>query len=347
MGTPTPRREGCATDSRRRALASDVTLRLCATLSSSRISFDPHGLVGERRTPSDTWDRDWDRLLSRISEAGLVGPVLIDCTAAEEVALVYPRALRSGISIVSANKIAWSGSTTFYDEVRDARIAGGSKLAYGTTVGAAIPMIQLVRSAAIAGDEVLGLEGVLSGTLSFVLSRVNDGAPFSSAVREARDLGLTEPNPREDLRGTDVARKLLILLRESGRDVDPQDVRVESLVPEHLTDETDPDRFIHGLKSVDAQWARRADAAARSGKKLVYVAGTVPDAHAAVCEVPVEERLARLERQDGALEVRTRAYHDTPLFISGPGAGPGVTAMGVFTDLMEISATPPLRVSST
>lgn len=323
--------------------ATAVSLRLCATLSSARMSFDRRGVAPDRLAPETAWDRNWGALVTRVTSDRLLNPVLVDCTAAQELADAYPRFLRAGISLVSANKIAWSGSSDFYRELDRARIEGGASVAYGTTVGAALPMLQVVRAASRSGDEVLGLEGVLSGTLSFVLSRVNDGVSFSRAVGEARDRGLTEPNPREDLRGRDVARKLLILLREAGRELDPVSVTVESLVPPQLEDEPDAERFVRGLTSVDAAWAERAEAAALNGTKLVYVAASSPHPHAGVRAVPVDAPLARLAREDGALELRTRAYRDAPLFLSGPGAGPAVTAMGVFSDLMEISGTGPRR----
>lgn len=326
---------------RRPALADrGLSFRLVGALSSRAIAFDPAGLDPVDASPRERWEPDWDGLADRIEAAGLRSPVVVDCTAATALAEAYPRLLGRGISVVSANKLAWSGPSAAYDALESAAIAGRSRLAYETTVGAALPMVATVRTVARSGDTITGVRGVLSGTLSYVLGAVNAGTAFSEAVRRAHRLGLTEAHPAEDLGGADVARKLLILLREAGWRVEPADLEVESLVPPSLEHETDPERFLDGLRAFDAPWAERAATAAAAGGSLVYLAESTPKPGAGVRVLPSDDPLGALSGEASGLELRSEQYEPLPLFLSGPGAGPAVTAAGVLADVVAISEPP-------
>ena len=315
----------------------ELSVSLYGTLSSTAASFSD-GLSQAAARPSSPWNRDWAGLISRLSQESVVNPTLVDCTASTELSDLYPRFLRAGISIVSANKLAWSSPLTSYTALYRAAATGQARLGYETTVGSAVPMLAAVRSARLSGDEIVDIVGVLSGTLSFVLSAVNDGCPFSRAVREARELGLTEPHPKEDLTGADVGRKLLILMREGGFRPEPSDIRVESLVPAHLEAEPDAEAFLEGLESVDAEWAARAARALRSARRLVYSAQMKPEPTAGIRCMSMETRLGSLEGVENALELHTNEAGDVPLFLSGRGAGPDVTALGVLADVIQMAA---------
>lgn len=314
-----------------------LSVFLYATLSSTASSFSTDGVDQADSRPSRPWNRDWQGLISKISQESLGNPTLVDCTASPELSELYPRFLEAGISIVSANKLAWGSPLDAYEALYLAAARGQAHLGYETTVGSAVPMLAAVRSARLSGDEIVNITGVLSGTLSFVLSAVNDGRPFSEAVREARELGLTEPHPKEDLTGADVGRKLLILVREGGLRLEPGDIRVESLVPAHLEAEADAEAFLKGLESVDAEWSARAERARRSAKRLVYSAQMKPEPTAGVRAVSAETRLGSLDGVENALELHTIEAGDVPLFLSGRGAGPDVTAMGVLADVIQMA----------
>ena len=331
-------------DHQGRLRSRGATLSLYGTLSSTAASFTAGGLNDSVSLPTSAWDRNWHDLLSRLSHRSLSNPTFVDCTASPEVADVYPRFLEAGISVVSANKLAWSGTLESYLALYEAAARGGARLMYETTVGSALPMVSAVRAASRSGDEIADIVAVLSGTLSFVLSAVNDGRPFSGAVREARELGLTEPHPREDLSGADVGRKLLILMREAGYRLEPNEVEVESLVPAHLEDETDPERFLDGLKAVDSEWASLASNARRSAQKLVYSANMKPSPRTGVRLVPQRTGLGALQGTENALELRTAIYRDHPLYLSGPGAGPDLTAMGIIADIVQMASEKEVRV---
>jgi len=205
-------------------------------------------------------------------------------------------------------------------------------------VGAALPVLGTISDLRRAGDRLLGVSAVLSGTLSFVLHRVEAGVPFSAAVREAYERGYTEPHPAEDLSGEDVARKLLILLREAGFGIEREDILGEPLVPD-LPIEPDPERFLAALEPFDADWAGRAARARERGERLLYLAsfdGTVP--RVGIAALPADHPVARGGPGESVIVYRTERYSDLPLTISGPGAGPEVTATGVMSDLLRAAA---------
>lgn len=276
---------------------------------------------------------DWAEVARRLSLDPPGNPVFVDCTASREVSDVYPLVLSAGAPVVTPNKLAWSGSQAQYDSLREASRMRGLPSRYETTVGAALPILRTVRDLREAGDGFRDISGVLSGTLSFVFSKLGEGVPFSRAVAEARELGFTEPHPREDLTGADVARKLLILLREAGFEWEPEYIPVESLVPTELLGEGDPERFLEGLKAFDGEWAERIR---RAGEKpLSYVAWfDGEEAGVGVRALPSNHPLASLRPTENMVVLKTDRYPEVPLTIGGPGAGREVTASGVLADFL-------------
>jgi aspartokinase/homoserine dehydrogenase 1 len=209
-------------------------------------------------------------------------------------------------------------------------------------VGAALPVLGTLADLRRAGDRLLSLSAILSGTLSFVLHRVGEGAAFSAAVAEAHRLGLTEPHPKEDLTGEDVARKLLILLREAGYPVEREDLLVEPLVPSGLPPEPDPERFLASLTRFDVEWEERVAAARERGERLLHLAtfsldsigASTHKARVGLTAVPAGHPAARAGAGENIVVYRTDRYAELPLTISGPGAGPEITASGVLIDLV-------------
>lgn len=308
-----------------------VELRLVGAVDRRLTAWDPDGLdplAVEERLPAGR-PTDWDRLLAD-GEAFGDPLIVVDCTASREVAARYPALLRRGIGVVTPNKLAGAGRLSNWRLLRDLS-RSGPPWRYETTVGAALPVLGTVADLRKTGDRLRSVSAVLSGTLAFVLSRVEAGLSFSEAVRDAWLRGYTEPHPKEDLSGEDVARKLLILLREAGYEIEREDVLVEPLLPGGLPDEPDPERFLDALAPQDGIWN---DWIGR-GRRLLYVASfDGVSARVGVEALPPDHPVARGGPGENVVVFRTERYCDLPLTVAGPGAGPHVTATGVLADLI-------------
>lgn len=261
--------------------------------------------------------------------------VLVACTAAPEVAALYGGFLDRGIGVVTANKLAPAGDLA--EHLRLLELARGRRVPYRyeTTVGAALPVLHALAGLRLSGDRLRRLTAVLSGSLCYLCHRLNAGRPFSAAVREARELGYTEPRPWEDLSGEDVARKLVILLREAGVPAERDAVRVERLLPWSLGPDHPVDAFFEPLPELDPVWERRVARARADGLRLAPLARFGRGrARFAVEPVPAASPFGALEPGGNLLVIETGRYRAAPLVIGGPGAGPAVTAAGVLADVV-------------
>jgi len=265
--------------------------------------------------------------------------VIIDCTASEEIAREYRDWLASGIHIITPNKKANSGSWEAYRSLHEARRSSRAHYLYEATVGAGLPVIQTLRDLRETGDEIRSIEGIFSGTLAYLFNLYDGRRAFSEIVREAKQRGYTEPDPREDLSGTDVARKLIILGREIGLALELADVSIESLVPPSLVAASSED-FLAELPRYDSGVLERLQAARGRGKVLRYLGRLTADGQATVGLVELDGRhpFANIALTDNIVRFETGRYCDNPLIVQGPGAGPAVTAGGVFGDLLRLSA---------
>jgi aspartokinase/homoserine dehydrogenase 1 len=264
--------------------------------------------------------------------------IFVDCTANADVAASYEALLRAGIGIVTANKIALSGEMALYQRLRDAARRGNGLYAE-TTVGAGLPVLRPIADLVATGDTVHRIEGVLSGTLGYLFANVMRGGTFSDVVREAHRLGLTEPDPREDLGGRDVARKLLILAREAGFELEPDQVRVEPVLSGPAWTDGTAVEFLARLPDADARFAALREKAAANGRVLCYLASLDADgAEVGLREIERDHPCAQLTPGDNLVMVTSARYSDKPLIIRGPGAGPAVTAAGVFADMIRAGA---------
>ncbi len=298
----------------------------------------------EQDTP---WPTDWQTALSEAGEAAdlttfldrmradnLPHSVLIDCTSGTDVIPAYEGALRAGVAVVTPNKLANTGPYDQYAALRRAR----GRFCYETNVGAGLPVLSTLQDLLASGDRLLRVEGVLSGTLSYLFNHFTGEKPFSELVRMAQAAGLTEPDPRDDLNGKDVARKVLILAREAGHRLELDDVQVESLLTEATQETPHVTDFFAKLADQDAHFEQqRAEAAAR-GERLRHAA-TLADGRAAVGlrAFGAEHPFYALSGSDNMIVFTTERYHERPLVIRGPGAGAEVTAAGVLAEVIGLS----------
>ena len=305
-------------------------------------------LLGERRISLSSWESDYDdnaveldfdAFERHVSPEHLPHAVIIDCTASEDIANRYAGWLARGIHIVTPNKKAFSGSYDYYLELKQMAKQGSSHYLYETTVGAALPIIDTLNNLVATGDEIRSVGGIFSGTLAYLFNVYDGTTPFSEIVREAQECGYTEPDPRDDLSGMDVARKLTILARELGQTIGIGDFPVGNLVPEALRD-CSVDEFLSRLQDYDDDMLALYEKASADGKNLRYVARLGADGSAAVGleAVDADHPFSNINLTDNIVQFESQRYASNPLVVQGPGAGPEVTAGGVFGDLLRLSS---------
>lgn len=269
------------------------------------------------------------------------GAILVDCTASESTSTLLLNALKRQFKIVLANKIPLTVQQEVYDRLTKAGATQGpirlDRCRWETTVGAGLPAIATLSRLMTSGDEINRIAGTFSGTLGYVMTGLQEGKLLSQIVREAYDLGYTEPDPRDDLGGVDVARKALILARGMGWELELSDVQVEGLYPPHM-DSLSIDEFLDSLPELDAAFQQRISSANANGQVLRFAA-TVENHACRVMPtlVAVESPLGRLSGTDNLVEFTTRWYSPNPLVIQGRGAGVEATAAGVLSDIIELA----------
>ena len=324
---------------------ANLDLRLRAVASSRRMWLGEHDPDWRSRWDEHSQPADLDAFTAHVHAAHLPHAAIIDCSANPAVAERYAEWLAAGIHVITPNKHAGSGPIERYRHILAAAQAGGARFRYEATVGAGLPIIQTLRDLLITGDELHGIEGIFSGTLAWLFNKYDGSQPFSHLVRKAHALGYTEPDAREDLSGTDVARKLVILAREAGRELSLENVVVESLIPAGLEGVSAED-FLNRLDVHDVYMQQRLDAARAENKVLRYVASLKRDGSARVAleALPQTHAFAHLRLTDNIVQFTTRRYCDNALVVQGPGAGPEVTAAGVFSDLLRVATALGARV---
>jgi aspartokinase/homoserine dehydrogenase 1 len=277
--------------------------------------------------------------VEKIKDYNLPNSVFIDCTSDKDIVQFYESLLDANISVVTPNKVANSGSYSEYRRLQRTALNRGVKFLYETNVGAGLPIINTVQGLMTAGDRFLKIEAILSGTLSYIFNTFRTGTSFADVVREAKEKGYTEPDPRDDLSGQDVARKILILAREAGFPLEPEDVTINNLLPEScLTAPTIP-AFFDELERNNAYFEALLTSAEAKGEKLRFVAGF--ENNKAVIElrsVGPEHPFYMLSGSDNIVSFTTERYKERPLVVKGPGAGAEVTASGVFADVVSIGS---------
>ena len=279
-----------------------------------------------------------DTFIEEMKKLNLPNSIFVDCTASDKVSLRYKEILDSSISVVTPNKRANASSFDYYIQLKQSAIKHNVRFLYETNVGAGLPIISTLNDLVSSGDKVIKIEGVMSGTLSYIFNSYTSGKTFSQIVKEAKEKGYTEPDPREDLNGMDVARKLLILARETGLSLELKDIKVENLVPEPARNTKTVDEFFEKLKEFDGEFEEKRKCAESKGNVLRYVA-LLENGKAEISLQEVNEKhpFYSLSESDNIFVLTTKHYQNRPIVVKGPGAGADVTAAGVFADVIRIS----------
>lgn len=316
-----------------------LKLNVVGIASGHNAMFDRRGisLDNYREQLRDAAPSDIQRLHDEVIGMNIFNSVFVDCTASPDVAGLYRDFLDHNINVVAANKIAASGNYADYRELKKTAQLRGVKFLFETNVGAGLPIIRTINDLCNSGDRILRIEAVLSGTLNFIFNTISADVPFSRTVAMAQEEGYSEPDPRIDLSGKDVIRKLVILAREAGYEVSQEDVEVHPLLPQKLFEGT-LEEFWKNLPSLDAEFEKRRQKLEQEHKAWRYVA-KYADGHACVSleEFSKDHSFYVLEGSNNIVMLTTERYHKYPMLIQGYGAGASVTAAGVFADIMSLA----------
>lgn len=325
----------------------NIALKVYGIANSSGMVFDKEGI------DLDNWqaalesgldngraqDVNVENIKAFVRDNHLINPVLVDSTSNEALAMSYVDYLAEGFHVVTPNKKANTDSWEYYQQLREAAQQTNRRFLYETTVGAGLPVIDTLQSLIKAGDQLQRFEGVLSGSLSYIFGKLDEGMSLSQATAIAKENGFTEPDPRDDLSGMDVARKLLIMARESGMQLELSDINIESVLPKEFDDSGSVDEFMANLSKLDEQVGERSAEAKAQGKVLRYIGNIVEGK----CQVSIEavdasHPLYNIKDGENALAIHSRYYQPLPFVLRGYGAGAAVTAAGVFGDILRTLA---------
>jgi len=319
-----------------------LNLNIAGLSNTKKMLLDPDGISPELwkdRVMDEGVKTSLPAFVQRMIELNLPNSVFVDCTSDKDIVQYYNMLLDASISVVTPNKVANSGSYAEYISLQRTALKRGVKFLYETNVGAGLPIINTIQGLMASGDKFLKIEAILSGTLSYIFNSFGPGVRFADVVKEAKAKGFTEPDPREDLSGADVARKILILAREVGIPLEAEEVGVAQLLPANCLAASSVDDFFTELIVSDQYFATLQSEAEAQGEKLRFIA-TLEDGKAVVKlrTVDAQHPFYTLSGSDNIVSFTTERYKDRPLVIKGPGAGAEVTASGVFADIMSISS---------
>lgn len=281
---------------------------------------------------------DESLFIKTMQEQSLSNAIFVDCTSNDTWSKHYETILKSSISIATPNKTAASASQLYYDKLKQAAKRHNVLYLYETNVGAGLPVINTLNNLIVSGDELLKIEAVLSGTLSYIFNNFNSAIPFSKVVKQAKELGYTEPDPRDDLNGKDFARKLLILARDSGQKIEMKDIKIENILPQECIKAGTVDLFFKALEKNDEHFKQLALKAEKSNKALRMI-GVFENGKASLRLIAVDQQhpFYHLSGSDNIISFTTNRYRERPLVVKGPGAGADVTAAGVLADVIQVA----------
>ena len=317
----------------------NITMRVCGISNSRKMLLKENGIDLENwkdMLNTEGIAVDMKKMFDWVKEVQLVNPVLVDCTSNQNVADCYVDAMNAGLHVVTPNKKANTSGMAYYNDLRATALKQRRQFLYETNVGAGLPVIDNLKKLIFAGDELKHFKGILSGSLSFIFGKLDEGMSLSEATKIAREKCFTEPDPRDDLSGMDVARKVLILAREVGFEYELSDIKVESVLPEGFDFTGTPDEFMAKLPAADAIIAKKIEDAKSDGKRLRYV-GEIDGnkCYVKIAEVDADDPLYAVKNGENALAFYSKYYNPIPFVLRGYGAGNDVTAAGVFADLLR------------
>lgn len=317
-----------------------ILVKVVGISNTRKMVFDTAGLPLENWLEvleESTEDADLDVFISRMKEMNLPNAVFVDNTASPVPVEFYSEVFRSNISVVTCNKIGNSSSYQQYRGFKDLARKHGVDFYYETNVGAGLPIIRTLKDLMMSGDRVIRIEAILSGTISFIFNNFKGETSFHDIVKLAQEKGYTEPDPRDDLRGTDFMRKMLILARDAGYTLEPEDVKIDSMLPQACLDADSVDEFYDELKKNNDYFEVLKANAASGGKVLRYI-GKLENGDVSIALEMVDEAhpFYMLSGSDNIISFTTERYKERPLVVKGPGAGAEVTAAGVFADIVNV-----------
>lgn len=319
----------------------NLKLNVVGVARSSRGVFTRDGVdpaAWKQKMDADGIELNPQRLKDEVIGMNIFNSVFVDCTASPDVASLYADFLEHGISVVTANKIAASSDYANYLSLKEISRRKGVRFLFETNVGAGLPVINTINALTGSGDKIERIDAVLSGTLNFICNKIAEGVPFSVAVSQACEQGYAEPDPRIDLSGKDVVRKIVILSREAGYAVSREDVDLSLFVPKELFD-CSIEEFWQKLPSLDEEFAAMGRRLAAEDKRVRFVASMEGGkCSAGLKEIPRGHAFYVLEGSNNIIQLRTERYHLHPMLIQGYGAGAAVTAAGVFADIMSVAS---------
>ena len=321
-------------------LARNIQLRVYGMANSRKLLLNSQGidLSGDWKAALESAREGLsvERLDQFVNDNSLVNPVIVDCTSHEAIANQYVDMMESGFHVVTPNKKANTSAMEYYRKLRKTAQATNRQYLYETTVGAGLPVIDNLQKLFSAGDVLHRFEGILSGSLSYVFGKLDEGMTLSQATKTAKQNGFTEPDPRDDLSGMDVARKLLIMAREADLALELSDIEIESVLPPGFAETCSVDEFMTQLPELDEAFAARVEDAKSEGKVLRYI-GSIEDGKCKVSieAVPPSNPLSQVKDGENALAINSDYYNPIPYVIRGYGAGGTVTAAGVFADILR------------
>jgi aspartokinase/homoserine dehydrogenase 1 len=318
---------------------SDIRFQIIGACNSTNMIWAPDGIApgSVKEALKNGEITEWKTIINTLIETYSYRTVFVDCTGSAESAKLYKDLLTAGVHIATPVKIANTINQEYFDALHNLRRTTSVNFLYETTCGAGLPIIQTIEDLIASGDRIDKITGVVSGTMTFIFSELANGASFGESVKKAKALGYTEPDPRDDLSGEDVARKFITLARVAGRRLERSDVSVESLVPAELAS-VSTEEFLTRIGEYDAVWQARVQEAKNDGKVLRYVAKLDGDKVSVKVEaVPANSPLGTLSGTDNLVAITSKYYNSSPLIIQGPGAGREVTAAGLLADVIKIA----------
>ena len=318
----------------------NINIKVCGIVNSKGALLKEDGIDianYQELLKSDLQSIDRDKLKLFRQQSDMINPIIVDCTSSQSVAETYLDFFQAGYHVVAANKKANTLSIEYYKQLKHTAINANRQFNYETNVGAGLPVIDTFRNLLRAGDALIKFEGILSGSMSYIFGKLDEGMSLSDAVTKAKDKGFTEPDPRDDLSGMDIARKVLIIAREAGLELELSDVKIESLLTQELEDCQSTDEFMHKLPNLNKSIQLLSEQAKSENSVLRYI-GTVKDGQ---CTVKIEKiantsPLYSVKDGENAISFYSRYYQPIPMVLRGYGAGADVTAAGIFSDVIKI-----------